>query len=90
MHYNQCVVFIVLFTDLISGATYVVSVVTVNELTSQVEEERFNTIAASMTVTVPGCPSDNIAIAIGVSVVVHLVFMLIIIATIVIFLFVQR
>ena len=81
----------VLFTDLISGATYIVSVVTVNELPSQVEQEQFNTIAASVTVMiVPGCPSYNTAIAIGVSVVVHLAFMLIIIATIVIFLFVQR
>ena len=77
-------------TDLISGETYVISVVTVNELTGVVPDEEFGSIAAIMSVTVPGGSPDSTAIAIGVSVVVQLAFMLIVIATIVIFLLVLR
>ena len=77
---------IIVFTDVISGETYVISVVTVNELTGVVPDEQFSTIAATMSVTVPGGSTGfpvSTAIIIGVS-----VFILIIIATIVI-LFIQ-
>ena len=98
----------VLFTDLISGETYVISVATVNELTGVVPDEQFGTTAVIMRVTVPegssdsttpgGSPDsiaprgspDSTAIAIGVSVVVHFAFVLIVIATTVIFLLVLR
>ena len=58
------------------------SVSTVNDLSDQVEKAgQFDTIASSIPVTVPGGSSDNTALAIGMSIVAHLVIMFITITT---------
>ena len=88
------------FSDLVSQATYTVTVSTLNDLSSQIEEAgRYNVTASSIlvtlprrvtvpglysttaSITVPRGSSNNTAVAIGVSIVAHLVIMFVTIAT---------
>ena len=72
-------------SGLIAGETYVISVVTVNELTGVVPDEEFGSIAATMSVTVPGGSPDSTVVTIAVTISVVIVF--VIIATILVVLF---